>query len=93
MSGVVCTITRTTPPYDVTWFDCVGTLRLERGQITLQGLIQVQGENDPRPFKVAVTGGTGAYRSAGGVAVVRDVSETTSIHKLRLDLPQRRHRH
>jgi len=93
VSGVVCTITQTTPPYDVAWFHCVGTLSLRRGQITLQGLIQVQGENDPGPFKVAVTGGTGAYRSAGGVAVIREVSETRSIYRLRLDLPKRRHGH
>jgi hypothetical protein len=91
VSGVVCTVTQTTPPYDVTWFHCVGTLSLRRGQITLQGLIQVQGEDDPGPFTVAVTGGTGAYRSAGGVAVVREVSETRSIYRLRLDLPRRRH--
>jgi hypothetical protein len=58
-SGVVCTITEFSPPYEVTTFHCVGTLSLRRGQITLQGLIEVQGEDDPGPFTVAITGGTG----------------------------------
>ena len=73
----------TVPPYTVITFHCVGTLSLRRGQITLQGLIETQGEDDPGPFTVAITGGTGAYRGAGGEAVVRDVSDTRSVYKLR----------
>jgi hypothetical protein len=34
---------------------------------------------------VAITGGTGAYRGAGGEAVIRDVSDTVTIYKLRFD--------
>jgi hypothetical protein len=83
-SGVVCTITQAVAPYDVLTFQCVGTLSLERGQITLQGLIEVQGEDDAGPFVVAITGGTGKYRGAGGQAKVRDVGDTT-IYKLRFD--------
>ena len=63
-------------------FQCVATLKLRRGQITLQGLIEVQGEDDPGPFTVAITGGTGRYKAAGGKAVVRDVSPTKSVYKL-----------
>jgi hypothetical protein len=85
MSGVVCTATQVLPPYDVQWFHCVGTLRLRTGQITLQGLIEVQGEDDPGPFVVAITGGTGEYTGAGGVAVVREVRPGKSIYKLRFD--------
>ena len=84
-SGGVCTATQVTPPYDVITFHCVATLSLRRGQITLQGLIEIQGENDPGPFTVAITGGTGAFRGAGGEARIRDVSETVSIYKLRFD--------
>ena len=62
VSGVVCTATQVEPPYDDLMFHCVGTLKLRRGQITLQGLIEVQGEDDPGPFTVAITGGTGRYR-------------------------------
>lgn len=88
-SGVVCVITQAMPPYDVVTFHCVATLSLLRkGQITLQGLIEVQGEDDPGPFLVAITGGTGKFRGAGGEAVVREVSPgppPRSVYKLRFD--------
>ena len=90
-SGVVCTVTAVTPPYDVITFHCVATLSLRRGQITLQGLIEVQGEDDPGPFTVAITGGTGAYRGASGEARIRDRGERT-IYKLKFD-KQKKHRH
>jgi hypothetical protein len=90
-SGVVCTATQVTPPYDVLTFQCVGTLSLRHGQITLQGLIEVQGQDDPGPFIVAITGGTGAFRGAGGEAVVRQVSQVRSIYKLRFDSHKKHH--
>lgn len=90
-SGVVCTVTQVTPPYDVMTFHCVATLSLRRGQITLQGLIEVQGEDDPGPFTVAITGGTGAFRGAGGEARIRDVSETRTIYTLSLDSSNHKH--
>jgi allene oxide cyclase-like protein len=90
-SGVVCTITQVTPPYDVITFHCVGTLSLGRGQITLQGLIEVQGEDDSGPWTVAITGGTGAFRGAGGEARVRDRDDATTIYKLRFDKKHRKH--
>ena len=91
-SGVVCTVTQVSPPYDVTMFHCVGTLSLRRGQITLQGLIEVQGEDDPGPFTVAITGGTGRYVGAGGKAVIRDVSPTRSVYKLHFTSSKKHHR-
>jgi len=92
-SGVVCTVVQAVAPYDVLTFHCVGTLSLRSGQITLQGLIEVQGEDDPGPFVVAITGGTGKYRGAGGEAKVRDVGDVT-IYKLRLlDRGKKDHRH
>ena len=84
-AGVVCTIVGAEPPYEVLTFQCLATLRLRDGQITLQGLIEIQGENDPGPWTVAITGGTGAFRGAGGEAVVRDTSDTTTIYRLRID--------
>jgi hypothetical protein len=87
-SGVVCVVTQAMPPYDVLTFQCVATLSLRKGQITLQGLIEVQGENDPEPFLLAITGGTGKFRGAGGEAVVREVSAgppARSVYKLRFD--------
>jgi hypothetical protein len=88
VSGVVCTATQVEPPYDDLMFHCVATLNLRRGQITLQGLIEVQGEDDPGPFTVAITGGTGRYSGAGGNAVIRDVSPTNTVYKLRFTSPK-----
>jgi hypothetical protein len=85
VSGVVCTATEVTPPYEVTTYHCVATLSLRRGQITLQGLVEIQGTGDMGPFSVAITGGTGAYRGAGGEARIREVSPTRSVYKLFLD--------
>jgi hypothetical protein len=42
---------------------CVGTLSLPKGQITVQGLVDRTG---PVPVTIAITGGTGAYRTAHG---------------------------
>lgn len=84
-SGVVCTVTAIEVPYETQALQCVGTLSLRKGQITLQGAIELQGEEDPGPFVVAVTGGTGAYRGAGGQATVLQVSDTRSVYILRLD--------
>jgi hypothetical protein len=42
---------------------CVATLSLPKGQITVQGLIDRTG---PVPIRLAITGGTGAYRTAHG---------------------------
>jgi hypothetical protein len=84
-SGVVCTVTAVEAPYEVTAYHCVATLSLRKGQITLQGLIEVQGEDDMGPWVVAITGGTGAYRGAGGEATVRDISDTRAVYRLRFD--------
>ena len=84
-SGVVCTVVQAVPPYDVLTFHCVATLSLRKGQITLQGLVEVQGDTDPGPFTVAITGGTGKFRCASGKAVVRQPTPTRAVYKLRFD--------
>lgn len=87
--GVECVITRVTKNKTgkVTAVDsqCVGTLRLGRGQISVQGLL-VFNFADPRPFYLVVTGGTGIYKGATGEMLVEPdaVSETKS--KLTLDI-------
>jgi hypothetical protein len=84
-SGVVCVVTQVTPPYgDTLTLKCEGAFSLRKGQITLQGLIEVQGEDDPGPFRVAITGGTGKYRCACGEAVVRTVTDTRTVYRLRI---------
>jgi hypothetical protein len=42
---------------------CTATLSLPKGQITAQGLVDRTG---PLPITLAITGGTGAYRTAHG---------------------------
>jgi hypothetical protein len=42
---------------------CVATVSLPKGQITAQGLVDRTG---PVPIRLAITGGTGAYRTAHG---------------------------
>ena len=42
---------------------CVATISLPKGQITAQGLVDRTG---PVPIRLAITGGTGAYRTARG---------------------------
>ena len=65
-----CVTVEGVPPYATFTAQCVATLDLARGQITLQGLVEFQGEGEMSPFTVAITGGTGAYRGAGGEARV-----------------------
>lgn len=56
-------------------FQCLVTLSLEKGQITVQGLFTAAGDDDPSPFVVAITGGTGAYRAARGEVKVETVAD------------------
>ena len=57
-----------------------------------KGVVEETGEFDPRPFRVAITGGTGAYRGASGEAIIRNVSETRSIYRLRLNSTNKKQR-
>ncbi|GAA3399271.1 allene oxide cyclase barrel-like domain-containing protein [Streptomyces roseoviridis] len=52
---------------------CVLTMELERGSVTLQALWT----KGPEPVDMAVTGGTGAYRNARGSARFWDISLPT----------------
>jgi hypothetical protein len=83
--GAVCTITAIAAPYGTPTFECLSTVRLRDGQITGQGLNEFQGEGDPGPFFIVITGGTGAYRGASGEAVVRNVSATKAVYTLHFD--------
>jgi hypothetical protein len=86
-SGVVCTVTAFEPPpsEDMT-VHCAGTLKLEHGQINLQGLMDLHGASDPGPFTVAITGGTGRYRGASGEAVARQPNPPTNVYVYKLRL-------
>jgi hypothetical protein len=62
---------------------CQATLRLQHGQITLQGLVTFV-EEESAPFTVAVTGGTGKYRNAHGEATITDQPDGSSDFVIRL---------
>jgi hypothetical protein len=62
--------------------NCVATLRLPGGQITLQALVDFAEEEEP--FTVAVTGGTGRYRDADGEATI-EPGATENRFTIRLD--------
>lgn len=73
--GGVCTITGLEAGVSVT-FQCQATASLAAGQITTQGLITFSAETEGQSFRVAITGGTGAYRTAHGqVTVVETATE------------------
>jgi hypothetical protein len=71
--GVVCTLVRVEPGVSAT-VQCVGTAKLRSGQITVQGLVTFT--DGPSRFRVAITGGTGRFRTAHGVAIVEEISGT-----------------
>jgi hypothetical protein len=58
-------------------FQCLVTVSLPEGQLTAQGLVTLT-ETGQQPLTLAVTGGTGAYRTAHGEVRVVQVSETES---------------
>ncbi|WP_338672057.1 hypothetical protein V1460_03500 [Streptomyces sp. SCSIO 30461] len=72
--GEVCTLTRTAPgdEYDM---QCLATLKLPRGSLTLQSLITFTG-TDPGEITFALDGGTGKYRKARGFVDAVNISDT-----------------
>lgn len=84
MSGGVCT-TVAVVPYEAATLQCLATLSLRRGDITLHGLVEIQGEDELVPSTVAITGGTGKYRGASGEARVRARADGRVVYKLSLD--------
>ena len=51
--------------------NCAASVQLPKGQLTVQGLITFSEQSGDR-FTLAITGGTGAYRTAHGEATVTD---------------------
>ena len=62
-------------------FQCAATVFLPEGQLTVQGLATLT-ETGNQPFTLAITGGTGAYRTARGQAQVTPVSPTEQRYTL-----------
>jgi hypothetical protein len=72
-TGAECIIVRLIDEESAT-VNCIGTLSLPQGQLTVQGLVTFTEED--RPFTVAITGGTGLFRKARGELTVQTISET-----------------
>jgi hypothetical protein len=92
ISGGECIVVRLEPdpvppgqePTSAT-LNCVATIRLPEGQVTLQGLVTFSEEAGPS-FVVAITGGTGAYRTAHGQATLTEDEDEDTPDQLRLEL-------
>ncbi|WP_260848722.1 dirigent protein [Streptomyces sp. SLBN-118] len=82
--GEVCTTTRTAPG-DEFDLQCAGSLSLTQGQITFQGRFNVTAAG-PGDVSLAITGGTGSYRTARGFIHADNVSDTDTqltVHLIR----------
>ena len=79
--GGECIITRVVSETSQT-ANCVATLSLPGGQITVQGLVAFTA--DEEPFTVAVTGGTGRYDEADGEMTIETISDTEDRFTIRL---------
>jgi hypothetical protein len=90
--GGECTFTRLEPspvpqgqePTSAT-ANCVATIQLPKGQVTLQGLVSFSEEAGNR-FTIAITGGTGAYRTAHGEATITENEDENGPDQLQLKL-------
>jgi hypothetical protein len=85
IDGGECVIVQFTPGADpegepeAATAQCVATVSLPEGQITAQGLVDFTTTD---PFTIAITGGTGKYRTAHGEVEVSEESE--EVDRLRL---------
>ena len=84
--GGVCTIVNLDPSGTQFTVQCQVTVSLPKGQLSTQGLLTVPVTGTPPPFKFAITGGTGSYRTAHGQITVTDTSQTDSTVKVDLIL-------
>jgi hypothetical protein len=73
-SDLSCTIVRVDPPDHFFAAQCFNTTVLPEGQITSQGYV-TSDQIEHVPFEQAITGGTGAYRTAHGVLTVDEAGD------------------
>jgi hypothetical protein len=90
--GGECVVVRLEPnpvpqgqePTSVT-VNCAVSAQLPKGQLTVQGLTTFSEQSGNR-FTLAITGGTGAYRTAHGEATVTDNEDENVPDELRLKI-------
>lgn len=63
---------------------CLVTVVLPKGQLMSQGVVTFSESDETPEFTLAVTGGTGRYKEAGGEARGREISATES--RVRIEL-------
>jgi hypothetical protein len=83
--GEVCTVTRTSGPTGPRDLQCQITLVLSDGQITVQGVFTLS-SSGPGDITLAITGGTGRYRTAQGFVHAVNASATDTqltVHLIR----------
>jgi hypothetical protein len=78
--GGVGTIVRLEPDAFTVHF--AATAELPKGQITTQGLGTIT--DGPLDFELAITGGTGRYRTAHGTLSVEDIGESETVLTFRV---------
>jgi hypothetical protein len=74
--GGTCTVVRIHPDGSSS-LQCLGSNSLPDGQLTVQGLVSTSAEGELQPFELAITGGTGRYKTARGQVNGRPISETS----------------
>jgi hypothetical protein len=79
--GGVATLVRLEPMVSAT-LQFVATAVLPKGQITVQGLVTFT--DGPSTFRLAITGGTGKFRTAQGVLIVDPISDTETLLTFRV---------
>ena len=62
---------------------CVVTAELPKGQIAAQGLVTFLAATE-EPSTVAITGGTGRYRTAHGELTLREITDTVDSLRFRI---------
>jgi hypothetical protein len=80
----VCQVTATAPNNGAV-IQCVGTLSLGTGELTIQGVTTASEAPASADFDFAVTGGTGTYLGALGVIHIHQISETVSQADVKLE--------
>jgi hypothetical protein len=76
--GGVGTFVRFDPTADSATANLVLTAELPRGQLTMQGLVTFSEQGSGR-FQLAITGGTGRYRTAHGEVFVRETEDEDTV--------------
>jgi hypothetical protein len=74
--GGTCTVVRINPDGSSS-LQCLGSNSLPDGSLTVQGLVSISAAGELQPFELAITGGTGRYKTAHGQVNGRPLSETS----------------